>query len=328
MKLLGNDVPPLGMGCWGIGGRFGPGDVLFGFPDIDEEISIRTLHAAFDGGVRVFDTAAVYGAGNSERLVGLALKGRPDAIVMTKFGMAFDEQTRQVLGDQTNAADISNSIEASLRRLQRDHIDVLLLHLNSLPVAKAAPIFEAMEKARIAGKLRAYGWSTDFPGSVKAMAAMPGFIGVEHAMNVFVDVPTIEKAIKQHDLIAFIRSPLAMGLLTGKFDGETRVPPNDVRSVNNDKRDYFHNGRAATKYLDQLQAVRDLLQTDGRTLAQVALGWLLAKSDRNIPLPGARNADQATENAAAIELGPLPATVMAEIEPIIERAPEGAPRVR
>lgn len=328
MKLLGRDVAPLGMGCWGLGGRFFAGNQPLGFPDLDEEEAIRILHAALDAGIAVFDTAAVYGAGHSERLLGTALKGRSEALVISKLGTAFDEGTRQVLADRTDPGDIAAAIEGSLRRLQRDCIDVMLLHLNGLPVATAAPIFEEMERARQAGKIRSYGWSTDFPARATAMAQMPGFVGVEHAMNVFVDVPSIQSVVEQRDLVAFIRSPLAMGLLTGKYNATSVVSGDDVRSVNSERRDYFRDGKASPKYLAGLEALRELLRTGGRTLAQGALGWLMAKSDRNVPLPGARTVAQVRENAGALAFGPLPQSVMEEIETVIERDPEGEPRAR
>jgi len=328
MKLLGRDVAPLGMGCWGIGGRFFAGNQPLGFPDIDSNDAVRILHAALDAGIAVFDTAAVYGAGQSERLLGTALKGRSEALIISKLGTAFDEETRQILEDRTDPGGVSTAIEDSLRRLQRDCIDVMLLHLNGLPVAAAAPIFEEMERARQAGKIRSYGWSTDFPESAVAMAQMAGFVGVEHAMNVFVDVPSIQSVVKQQDLVAFIRSPLAMGLLTGGYDATSVVPDDDVRSVNSERRDYFRDGKASPKYLAGLEALRDLLQTGGRTLAQGALGWLMAKSDRNVPLPGARTVAQVRENAGALRFGPLPQAVMAEIETVIRRDPEGRPRAR
>ena len=102
----------------------------------------------------------------------------------------------------------------------------------------------------------------------------------------------------------------------------------DVRAVNSDKRDYFHDGKVAAKHLANLAAIRELLQTGGRSLAQGALGWLMAKSDRNLPLPGARTVAQIQDNAGAIGFGPLPASVMTEIETLIERDPEGEPRAR
>lgn len=328
MNFLGNEIAPLGMGCWAIGGPFYSGEQCLGFSNVDDKTSTRTIHAAVEAGIRLFDTAAVYGTGHSERLLGAALKDQHDAVIISKLGTAIDEESRQVLGNDTDSAHVESAIDASLKRLQRDHIDMMLLHLNSLSLEMATPIFEQMECARMSGKIRAYGWSTDFPTSTAAMARMKGFTAVEHAMSVFVDVPTIQETIKQHELVALIRSPLAMGILTGKFDDTSIVPDDDVRSVNSDRRDYFRDGKVAPKYLENLAAIRELLQTGGRTLAQGALGWLMAKSDRNIPLPGARTVEQIQDNAGAIIHGPLPADVMAEIETLIQRDPEGEARAR
>lgn len=328
MKLLGQNILPMGMGCWAIGGQFYAGSEPHGFPDIDDAESKRAIRATLDAGLRVFDTAAVYGAGHSERILGQALKDTPDAIIVSKLGTTIDEDARKVLHDETEAREVIPAIERSLRRLDRDYVDVMLLHLNALPVETARPIFEQMEVARQQGKIRAYGWSTDFPESAKAMCDLEGFIGVEHAMNVFVDVPTIQKTVYENALVALLRSPLAMGVLTGKYDSTTVIPDTDVRSVNNAKRDYFQDAKPAEAHLRNLAAIRELLQTDGRTLAQGALCWLLAKSDRNIPVPGARTEKQASENAAAVAFGPLPDQVMAEIEALIDRPAEGPPRAR
>lgn len=328
MNFLNTDIAPLGMGCWAIGGAFYAGDQSLGFANVDDKTSIRTIHAALDAGIRLFDTAAVYGAGHSEKLLGIALGRHPDALVISKLGTGFDEQTKQILDNETGCTLVMPSIDSSLRRLQLDHIDVMLLHPNSLSVELAIPIFEQMEIARQSGKIRAYGWSTDFPTSVNAMGDNEGFIGVEHAMSVFMDVPTIQSAIDKNNLFAFIRSPLAMGILTGKFDENSILPDDDVRSMNSDRRDYFHDGKVDPKYLANLAAIRELLQTGGRSPAQGALGWLMAKSERNIPLPGARNVEQVQDNAGAIEFGPLSAEVMSEVETLIRRDPEGRPRAR
>lgn len=328
MKILGQDVAPIGMGCWAIGGQFYSGDRPHGFPDFDDAESKRTIRAAIDCGVRVFDTAAVYGAGHSERLLGETLKDQPDAIIVTKLGTAIDEDRRLALHDETDAKDVLPAIDASLKRLDRDRIDIMLLHLNTLPIAAARPMFEAMELARQAGKIRAYGWSTDFPDSTKAMLDLEGFIGVEHAMNLFADVPEIQSTVRENSLVALLRSPLAMGLLTGKYDSKTTMPPTDVRSVNTAKRDYFQDAKPAPAHLRHLDAIRDILQSDGRTLAQGALCWLLAKSDCNLPVPGARTVAQITENAGAAQFGALSPAAMIEIEKLIERAPDEPPRAR
>lgn len=328
MKLFGREIAPLGMGCWPIGGPFYDGKKPLGFANVEDGESIRTIHAALEGGIQLFDTAAVYGAGHAERLLGEALKNRPDALVITKIGIGFDEATKQIIGEEVEPGEVMPAIDRCLRRLRRDHIDILLLHLNELPVPQAEQLFDAMEGARRVGKVRVFGWSTDFPESARAMAGRDGFIGVEHAMNVFIDVPTMQTTVEKNDLVAFIRSPLAMGVLTGKYDDQSIMPKEDIRSTHDSWRDYFHDARVKPGYLARLDAIRETLQTGGRTLAQGALCWLMAKSARNIPLPGARTAAQMEDNAGAVAHGKLPDDVMAEIETLIEREPEGPARAR
>lgn len=328
MKFLNTDVAPIGMGCWAIGGPFRAGSESWAYANTNDEQSQRTLHAALDAGVQVFDTAPAYGAGHSERLLGSALKGRHDAVIVTKLGVGIDEKTRQVTGEDIDPGNVSIAIEASLARLQRERIDVMLLHLNSLAVEKADGIFDAMEQAVTAGKLGAFGWSTDYPASVEHMVNRESFKFVEHGMNILMDVPTIQATVRQNKLTAFIRSPLAMGVLTGKYGPNSTMSKDDIRSSDAEWMEYFSDGRPSGDYLAKLEALRELLQVDGRTLVQGVLGWLLAKSEFNLPVPGARTPEQVIENAGAIEHGPLPDNVMQEIETLIIRPPEGEPRDR
>ncbi|MEL6751848.1 MAG: aldo/keto reductase, partial [Pseudomonadota bacterium] len=176
------------------------------------------------------------------------------------------------------------------------------------------------------GWIAAYGWSTDFPANVEAMADREPFVAIQHAMNVFLDVPSINRAAQQAGVAQMIRSPLAMGLLTGKFRAGVTVEGADVRTQAANWQGYFDKGIPSEAFLAQLDAVRDLLTTGGRSLTQGALGWLLAKGDRILPVPGARTPEQASENARALEFGPLPDSVMAEIEATLERPEEGLPR--
>ena len=328
MRLLDVEVPRVGMGCWAIGGPFTAGNESWAYSNTDDKQSELTIHAALDAGVQVFDTAPAYGAGHSERLLGKALKGNHDAFVITKLGIAIHPERREVTGEDTSASNVAPAIDASLERLQRQHIDVLLLHLNSLAVEKADKIFDAMEKAVQAGKVRTFGWSTDYPARVESMADRPGFTMVEHGMNIFMDVPTIQSTVKDHQLTALIRSPLAMGVLTGKYDASSQMPRGDIRSNGAEWMEYFENGQPSNKYLKNLEAIRELLSSNGRTLAQGALCWLLAKAKHNLPVPGARTPEQAVENAGAILAGPLPEEILDEIESLIHREPEGEPRDR
>ncbi|EHH14158.1 aldo/keto reductase [Mesorhizobium amorphae] len=318
----------IGMGCWAIGGHFWSGETPVGYSGADDSQSVETIHAAWDGGIRLFDTSAVYGAGHSEALLGEALSGRSEAIIVSKFGHSFDPVSRQMTGPKFDPDYVRWSVAESLRRLGRDCIDVMLLHLNDLTIEDAAPAFEVLEQLVQAGDIRSYGWSSDFPPSVEAFADRSGFSTVQHAMNVFFDAPSMCKTAHDNGLAQLIRSPLAMGVLTGKFSDGRAVPSDDVRSVPADWQLYFEASRARPDLSRQIDAIRDLLTVGGRTLGQGALCWLLSKGDNIHPIPGAKTPRQAVENAAATEFGPLPESVMVEIETILQRPPEGEFRAR
>jgi aryl-alcohol dehydrogenase-like predicted oxidoreductase len=324
----GTAIPRLGLGCWAIGGPWTAGGAPVGWGEVDDAESIRAIHAAVDAGLRFFDTAQAYGAGHSERVLGEALQGHPDVKVATKVGYAIDPARRELTGPDSSPAAIRSSIDASLQRLRRPRIDLVLLHLNALPVADAAAVFDTLDGLRDAGKIAAYGWSTDFPDRAAAFAARPGMVAIEHAMNVFFRADALMPVIEQHGLISINRSPLAMGVLGGKVGADTRFSPNDLRSRTVDWMAYYKDGAIDPDYARQLAAVRELLQTGGRTLAQGAIGWLWSRSAVALPIPGFRTVTQVQDLAGALEKGALPGAVMAEIEAVIQRAPEGPPRER
>lgn len=334
MKVVGTDIAPLGMGCWPIGGPMFGGPGLgncgtLGYANSDDAESVRTIHAALANGLRLFDTAAVYGVGHAERLLAKALKGRPDAVIVTKIGISIDEDSKMLLGEDADPASVLPAIDRCLARLDRDRVDILLLHLNDLPVFRAEPIFDVMAHAVAAGKIRAYGWSTDLPMSVKAVIGRQDFIAVEHAMNILLDAPVMQRTIEENELVALIRSPLGMGVLTGKYDAQSQIPATDIRAAGNTVTAYFKDGRPNPRFLQKLDGVRELLQTDGRSLVQGALGWLWGKSDRNIPVPGARTVAQIEGIAGALAFGPLPLSVVSEIDNLMgegEYAAEDQPR--
>lgn len=334
MTLFDQDTIRLGMGCWPIGGPMFGGEGFgncgtLGYADIDDAESIRTIHAALANGIRLFDTAGVYGAGHAERLLAQALRGRPDAKIATKIGIAFGEATKTLLAIQPDPRAVQPAIDGALARLGRDHIDLVLLHLNDLPVPEAEPLFAAMEEAVARGKIGAYGWSTDLAQNVRSVAGRPGFAAVEHAANVLFDAPVMRAVVAEHSLHALIRSPLGMGLLSGKYHSSSQMPSSDIRSTSNTVTAYFRDGRPNPEFLRKLDEVRGLLQTGGRSLVQGALGYLWAKSDRNIPVPGARTVEQIEGIAGALAHGALPSHTVAEIESLIGSAgqpPEDRPR--
>ncbi|MEO0547301.1 MAG: aldo/keto reductase [Pseudomonadota bacterium] len=322
MKILGQTTAPLGMGCWPIGGAMYAGDQSVGYTRSDDAESIRTIHAALEGGITLFDTAAAYGAGHAERLLAKALKGRAEALVVTKIGIAIDEETKQLTGDEVEPESVLPAIDRCLARLERDRIDILLLHQNGLPVDQAEPVFDEMEKAVSAGKIRAYGWSTDFTKSAVAFAERANFVAVEHAMNVLVDTPKVQSVVTENDLIALIRSPLAMGLLSGKYGPGYTFGSDDIRSTSNPKTAYFLDAKANPEFLEKMNAVRELLTRDGRSLVQGALGWLWAKRVTNVPIPGARTVEQMEGLVGALAHGALSQETMQEIETLMDRSQE------
>ncbi|PRY25510.1 aryl-alcohol dehydrogenase-like predicted oxidoreductase [Aliiruegeria haliotis] len=328
MTLDLNSNPRLGLGCWAIGGPFWEGETPLGYGEIEDSTSIRAIHAALDAGVRFFDTASVYGAGHSEVVLGEALAGRDHVVISTKIGPLADERSKQVTGAITSRDEALAEIDRCLHRLGRDHVDMVFLHLNEMSPDDALQIFDALESAREVGKIGNFGWSTDFPDSVRAYSDWRGFTAVQHTMNLWVPASQVLDAVEENGLLSVNRMPLAQGVFAGKYTADTTLQPSDIRTNSLDWMEYFKGGKVVPEVLDMLEAVRELLQTDGRTVAQGALGWIWAKSPNTCPIPGFRTVEQAEQNARALEFGPLPDSVMAEIEALVSRPPEGAPRAR
>lgn len=321
-------IPALGLGCWAIGGVWNAGNVAAGWGQVDDNESVRAIERAVDLGIRFFDTAQAYGTGHSEQILGRTLASHPEVLVGTKVGYAIDPARKQVMGSDASASAIITSIDASLRRLQREQIDIVHLHLNALPINEAAEVFETLGALRTAGKVRMFGWSTDYPDRAAAFAQREGFVSVQHAMNVFFRADALVPVIEQHGLLSINRSPLAMGLLSGKYTVDTTFLCDDARSRTSDWMDYFKEGRVEPAFARQLDAVRSLLQTDGRSLVQGALAWLWARSPNTLPIPGFRTVAQVNDLVGALSKGPLSQDVMQEIERAIIREPEGEPRDR
>lgn len=310
-------VPRLGAGCWAIGGPLWAGETPMGWGEVDDAESTRALHAAYDNGIRFFDTADIYGAGHSERIVGAALKGRPDIIIGTKFGNMFDETTRKHLGGNTEASYVRRAAEASLKRLGCDRIDLLQLHHNELPINEAAPVRDALEALVEDGLVKAYGWSTDWAERAASWVGAPNYRTVQHDLNIMNPASDLLAVIEANNLVSINRSPLAMGFLSGKFKAGHKFSDNDIRGTSVEWLKPFKDGALNPDYVKRLDAVKDLLTVGGRTLTQGALAWIWAASDRTLPIPGFRTVEQATENAGALSFGPLPADTFAEINKIL-----------
>jgi aryl-alcohol dehydrogenase-like predicted oxidoreductase len=318
----GIEVSPLGLGCWAIGGPFWAGKTPQGWGEVDDNESIRAIHHAMELGVTFFDTANVYGAGHSERVLARALAGQRDKVVIaTKFNAVFDETTRQVTGSDPSPAGIRKACEDSLRRLESDYIDLYQFHDNGFPAEQAQPVRDTLEELLKEGKIRAYGWSTDFPKNAEFFAKGEHCATIQVELNVLDDNAGILAICETYNLAAINRGPLAMGLLTGKYFSAARPSADDVRGVKSPEwMKYFEKGQPSPKYLAKINAVREILTSNGRTLAQGALAWLWARSPKTLPIPGFRTVAQVDDNCRAMAFGPLAKEQFEEIEKILGRA--------
>ena len=317
----GIEVSPMGMGCWAIGGPFWEGKTPLGWGEVDDEESVRAIQAALEMGITLFDTANVYGAGHSERVLGGALNGRrAKAVIATKFNAVFNEATRQVTGSDATPEGIRKACEESLRRLNTDYIDLYQFHDNGFPADKAAPVRDTLETLVKEGKIRCYGWSTDFPERAEVFAKGPRCAAIQVQLNVLDDNPAIIDLCEKRDLAAFNRGPLAMGLLTDRYTLETKASIDDVRGKKGPEwMKYFKDGKPNPEWLEKREAVRAILTSKGRSVAQGALAWLWGRSEKTLPIPGFRTVDQVKENAGAMQFGPLTKEQMKEIDRILER---------
>jgi len=321
----GLTVGAIGLGCWAIGGPFWSDGQPLGWGDVDDDESVRAIRRALELGVMFFDTADVYGAGHSERVLGRALAGRRDEVVIaTKFGNTFNEQSREVTGSVAEPGGIRVACEASLRRLGTDHIDLYQFHLSDYDPEAAASVRDTLEELVAAGLIRAYAWSTDDPERARVFAAGVHCAAVQHELSVLHDAPAMLAVCDELGLASINRSPLAMGLLTGKFTADSQLPAGDIRSQAPEWLAYFRDGRPAPEWLARLDAVREILTSEGRSPAAGALAWILGRSDRTIPVPGFRTVAQVEQNVGAAALGPLRADQISEIDHLLGRARAGS----
>ncbi|WP_129839551.1 aldo/keto reductase [Streptomyces sp. RFCAC02] len=320
----GIEVSALGFGCWAIGGEWhDTSGAPLGWGAVDDAESVRAIHRALDLGVTFFDTADVYGAGHSERVLGRALAdGRRDRVVLaTKWGSVFDEATRTMADEPgLTPAYARSALTASLKRLGTDHIDLYQFHVNGGPLDAAAELREACETFVAEGLIRAYGWSTDDPDRARFFAEGPHCASVQVGCNVLDDAPEMLALADELDIAAIVRGPLAMGALTGKYSGGGSVTSaSDLRAKPPAWLAFFEDGRVTAEWQQRFDAVREVLTSGGRTPAQGALAWLWARSPRTVPIPGARTPEQIEENAGAMAFGPLTDGQMAEIEKLLGR---------
>lgn len=313
------EVSALGLGCWAIGGPWTFDGHQAGWGDVDDKESIRAIHYALDQGINFFDTAANYGCGHSERVLGHTLAGHRDRVVIaTKFGYRVDEETKNVSHyGNPHSGDVASHIrqdcEDSLRRLRIDCIDLYQFHVAYYLPEQTGEIRLTLEDLVAAGKIRFYGWSTDNPEAARVFSEGEHCVAIQHDLTVVKDAPQILQLCEEKKMASINRSPLGRGLLTGKYTSASTFPENDLRSRKN------FADRWAKPILGNLNAIREVLTNDGRTLAQGALCWIWARSGCTLPIPGFRNVAQLEENIAALAFGPLSKKELKQIDELLSR---------
>ena len=295
-------VSEIGLGAWQLGeaGWNGP----------DDDAAIRLVHHALDTGVTFFDTAPCYGAGRSEELLGKALTGRfAQVVVCSKFG-------RSPEGIDFDASRIGASIEASLRRLGTDHLDVVLLHNPPATCldGRSSPHFETLERLRERGLVRAYGASVDWPNEVDLVVATSRSRVNEVWLSVLHQEPwyAVARAASQ-GVGSIVKVPLESGWLGGKYD-ETAVFT-DVRARWSPE-DIQRRARL-------VRAVRDRLPPDV-SLSHAALRFVLANSGVSTVIPGAKSIAQLSDNLAAAA-APLPPETLTSLRELFAAEIAGSP---
>ena len=308
----GWSVSTISFGAWAIGGSWGA---------VDDEESMRTLHAAIDSGVNFIDTADVYGDGRSERLVARLRRERPGETihVATKAGRRLPAQTPEGY----SRANLEDWIDRSLRNLETDTIDLLQLHCPPSSVFADAGVYGVLDDLVTAGKIRYYGVSVERVDEALEAIRHPGVQSVQIIFNMFRLKPAdaFFDAAKARSVGILARVPLASGLLTGKLSASSHFAEDDHRAFNRggeafDKGETF----SGVPYDVGLAAVEDLrrLLPSGTPLAQAALRWTLMFDAVTCAIPGARTPGQARANAAAADLPPLDRKTMDAVRQIYE----------
>ncbi len=296
------EVSAMGLGCWAIGGKW--------YGEVEDKESIRAIQCGIDLGVNLLDSAEGYGTdgdGHSETVIGKALKGKRDQVVIaTKFN-----------GNRLEADDIRQACENSLKRLQTDYIDLYQFHNG--PTENGEKVREVLETLVAEGKIRWYGWSTDNPKDMRIFAKGKHCVSAQTALSVLIRNPEAVATCEELGLASLNRSPLAMGMLSGKFTAETSFAKGDVRGLGFDWLDiYFKDGKPRADLLEKLQSIREILTSGGRSLVQGSLCWIWGYSDITIPIPGFKSVKQVTENAGALNFDPLTKQQMQEIDSILK----------
>ncbi|MDO3386684.1 aldo/keto reductase [Gilvimarinus sp. SDUM040013] len=308
-RTLGNtgfDISEVGLGCWQLGGDFGP---------IDSNTIEEIFAAALDSGINFFDTADVYGAGASESFVGQHLGSlNPKPVIASKYGRGAGTYP-----DGYSLTDIRDNLKRAQDRLRCDSIDLIQLHCIPTEVMRRGEIFDWLRTVQQEKHIKFFGASVETVEEGLICAEQEDLSSLQVIFNIFrqklVDELLPMAAEKNIGIIA--RLPLASGLLSGKFKADTQFDKTDHRNFNKDG-EAFNVGETFagipfTKGVELAGRIKELTP-EGYTTAQMAMRWILDHPAVTTIIPGASRAQQAVENAKVSELPSLSAELHAELK--------------
>lgn len=286
----------VGLGTWAIGGWMWGGT--------DEAAAVKAIEASIDAGISLIDTAPAYGLGRSEEIVGAAIAGKRDQVVLaTKCGLNwhhgkgnhfFDEAGKPV-HRYLGADGIVHEVEQSLKRLGTDYIDLYITHWQdaTTPIAET---MAALERLKADGKIRAIGASNVNSAELEAYVAAGQLDAIQERFSMLdreIET-TLLPIARRHDVATLSYSSLALGLLTGQIGPERQFEGDDQRR--NDPRFSTANRRKVAAFA---AAIRPLAEAHGASVAQMVIAWTLQQPGITFGLCGARNSAQALDNARA-----------------------------
>jgi aryl-alcohol dehydrogenase-like predicted oxidoreductase len=298
-------VSIVGLGTMVHAGHFGP---------MKDSESLEAIETALELGVNFIDTSDAYGAGYGETLLGNAFKGKRDKIVIaTKGGNVMVGPNR---GKRIFEPDyISRVMDESLRRLQTDYIDLYQLHNPTVEVIERGAVWEVLERAKKAGKIRHYGVSINSTeeGTAAVKDGRAETIQVEYNLLAQEPAETFFPAAQQANIGVIARVPLKRGILTGKLkqSDEQRFQGEDVRARS-------FKGEAFAQELAKAEQLKFLAHGPVQSLGQAAIAFCIAHPAVSVVIPGARNAEQMRENASAADVE-IPAADLEKISDLWRR---------